>query len=322
VSSAAVTVPAIGAGPAGDGITGRRRALTYLGHAARIALGAVFLAAGALKIVDVAEFARQIAGYGLIGPRLAAVAAPVLIAVEIALAAALLAGCRTRAAAILTGLLLVLFIALEGWGIMQGRTESCGCFGAYVQRTPQEVILEDLLFTALAVMVVAFLGPWEARRRRLAATAVAAATVATLGLAIASPRLPIDPWVTGLAVGRSVEDLGLAARLPAEVQASGLVAILDLADPASKDAAAALNDLAATPGLPRVLALTPSTEEEHAAFLWQAYPAFEVLTADRPLLKRLYRRLPLYFLIRSGRVEAIYPGPRPPAADLLSSGPS
>ena len=306
----------------GGGITGRRRTLTWLGHAARIALGAVFLLAGALKIADVAEFARATAGYGLIGARPAAVVAPGLIALEIALAAALLAGYRTRAAAILTGVLLTVFIALEGWGIAQGRTESCGCFGAYVQRTPREVILEDLLFMALAAMVVAFLGAWESRRRRPARATVTIATVATLGLALASPRLPIDPWVTGLAVGRSVDDLGLAARLPSEVQARGLVAILDLADPISMDAAAALNDLAATPGLPRVLALTPSTEAEHAAFLFAVYPAFDVLTADRPLLKRLYRRLPLYFLLRSGRVEAVYPGPRPPAADLLSSGPS
>jgi len=299
-----------------------RPALTWLGHAARIALGAVFLAAGALKIVDVAEFARQTASYGLVGARLAGIIAPAMIACEIGLAVALLAGYRVRATAIVTGLLLIFFIALEGWGIVQGRTESCGCFGAYVQRTPQEVIMEDLLFTALAVLVVVFLGAWEPRRRRLAAGAVTVATVATLGLAVASPRLPIDPWVTSLAVGRTVEDLGLAGRIPAEAQASGLVAILDLADPASKDAAEALNELAATPGLPKVVALTPSSEEEHAAFLWQAYPAFDLLTADRPLLKRLYRRLPLYFLIRSGRVEAIYPGPRPPAADLLLSGAS
>jgi hypothetical protein len=100
------------------------------------------------------------------------------------------------------------------------------------------------------------------------------------------------------------------------------VATHDLTDPATKAPAAALNDLAAAPGLPKVLALTPSSEEEHAAFMWEAYPAFEVRTADRPLLKRLYRSLPLYFVIRSGRVVAIYPGPRPPAADLLLSGTS
>jgi len=299
-----------------------RSARTWLGHAARIALGGIFLAAGALKIVDVAEFARQTASYGLVGNRLAAILAPGLIALEIALAVALLAGWRLRPAAIATGLLLLFFIALEGWGIVQGRTESCGCFGAYVQRTPREVILEDLLFTALAVIVVFCLGAWEPRRPRRAATIVAVATVAALGLAIASPLLPIDPWVTGLAVGRTIEDLGLEGRIPAEAQENGLVAILDLVDPASKEAAEALNQLAATPGLPKVVALTPSSEAEHAAFMWQAYPAFDLLTADRPLLKKLYRRLPLYFLVRSGRVVAIYPGSRPPAADLLLSGAS
>jgi uncharacterized membrane protein YphA (DoxX/SURF4 family) len=320
--NAATDVPAIDAARSDGGRTGGGRALRYLGHAARLALGAVFLLAGALKIVDVADFARTTAGYGLIGARLATVVAPVLIAIEVALAAALLAGYRTRAAAALTGMLLVAFIALEGWGMAHGRTESCGCFGAYVQRTPLEVILEDLGFLALAALAIAFLGPWVARRRRAAAAAVVVAAVAALGLAIASPRLPIDPWVTRLAVGRTVEDLGLGGRLPAEVQENGFVAILDLTDPASKEASAALNDLAAAPGLPKVIALTPSSETEYAAFLWEAYPGFEVLTADPPLLKRLYRRLPLYFLVRSGRVAAIYRDARPPAADLLSSGAS
>lgn len=322
MSGDATNAPSPVAGPEARGHAGRRRLSSYLGHAARLALGAVFLLAGTLKIVDVAEFARATASYGLVGARLAAVAAPIMIAIEIALAVALLTGYRTRIAAALTGLLLVAFIALEGWGIAQGRTESCGCFGAYVQRTPVEVILEDLGFLALAVMVIVFLGSWVARRRAIAAGAVLSAAVAALALSIASPRLPIDPWVTRLAVGRSVDDLGLGARLPPDVQASGLVAILDLTDPVSREAAAALNELSAAPGLPKVVALTPSSEADHAAFLWEAYPAFEVLTADAPLLKRLYRRLPLYFLLRSGRVEAIYRDPRPPAADLLLSGAS
>ena len=318
----ATGAPAIDAARAADGRAGGRRVLTWVGHAARLALGAVFLLAGVLKMVDVADFARTTAGYGLIGAKLAVVAAPVMIAIEIALAVALLAGYRTRATAALTGMLLVAFVALEGWGMAHGRTESCGCFGAYVQRTPLEVILEDVGFLALAVMAIAFLGPWEARRRRYAAAAVLVATVAALGLALASPLLPIDPWVTRLAVGRTVEEMGIGSKLPPEVQENGFVALLDLTDPVSKEASAALNDLAAAPGLPKVIALTPSSETEYTAFLWEAYPGFDVVTADPPLLKRLYRRLPLYFRLRSGRVEAIYRDPRPPAANLLLSGAS
>lgn len=316
-----VAAPAL-PGAAGRDLPLSRRLLIWGAHGARIALGLVFLAAGVLKMVDVAEFARQIAGYGLVGPGFAAVAAPAMIALETTLAVALLAGFRTRLAAILIGVLLVCFIGLEAWSLAQGKTESCGCFGAYVQRTPAQVIAEDCLFLGLALATVFGLGAWESRRRGLGGAIVALSALVATGLAIASPHLPIDPWVTGLAPGKSVDDLGLAAKLDDAAAANGLVAILDLTDPVTREAAADLNALSAAPGAPRVLALTPSTEEEHAAFLWDSYPAFELKTADRPLLKRLYRRLPIYFRLQAGRVTAVYPGPRPPAADLLSSGPS
>jgi uncharacterized membrane protein YphA (DoxX/SURF4 family) len=303
-------------------LPGGRRLLTWGAHAARLALGLIFLAAGVLKMADVAEFAHQIAGYGLIAPRFAAMAAPAMIILETTLAVALLIGRRPRVAAILIGLLLIFFIGLEGWSLAQGKTESCGCFGAYVKRTPAQVIAEDCLFLGLAVVAALGLGAWESRRGRLTRTVMGVTVLLATGLTLASPRLPIDPWVTGLAVGKSVEDLGLAAKVDDAAAADGLVAILDLTDPVSKDAAVDLNALVAAPGGPHVIALTPSTEAEHAAFLWDSYPAFELKTADRPLLKRLYRRLPLYFRLQSGRVTAIYPGPRPPATDLLSSGPS
>ena len=298
------------------------RVLAWAGHAARIALGLVFALAGLLKIVDVAEFARQTATYGIVGPGAAAVAAPALIALELALAAALLAGYRTRLAAIATGLLLVIFIGLEAWGLSRGRTETCGCFGAYVQRTPLEVILEDILFLGLAVLTVVGLGGWVARRRGRSAAVVAFVAFLALGLAVASPHLPIDPWVTSLRIGASVEDLGLAARIPPEVRENGLVAILDLTDPAAREAAADLDRIAGTEGAPRVIGLTPSNEEQHAAFLWGTYPAFEIVVTDPPVLKRLYRRLPLYFVLHGGKVTAVFRDPRPPGPDLLSSGAS
>jgi uncharacterized membrane protein YphA (DoxX/SURF4 family) len=307
---------------AGPDLSRGRRLLTWGAHAARLALGFIFLAAGVLKMADVAEFAHQIAGYGLIAPRLAAIAAPAMIILETSLAVALLIGRRPRVAAILIGLLLIFFIGLEGWSLAQGKTESCGCFGAYVTRTPAQVIAEDFLFLGLAVITVVGLGAWESRRGRLTRTVMGITVLLATGLTFASPRLPIDPWVTGLSIGRSVQDLGLGGKIDAATAADGLVALLDLTDPVSKEAAVDLNALVAAPGVPHLVALTPSTEEEHAAFLWDSYPAFELKTADRPLLKRLYRRLPLYFRLQSGRVTAIYPGPRPPATDLLSSGPS
>jgi uncharacterized membrane protein YphA (DoxX/SURF4 family) len=296
-----------------------RRLLRIAGHLARIALGVIFVAAGVLKSLDVAEFARQTAGYGLIGEGLSSFAAPFLIALETTLGVALLAGWRPRIAALLTGMLLIFFITLEAWGMSKGHTESCGCFGAYVKRTPAQVIMEDLGFLALALLAMAGLGAWQARRAGRSAAVVAVAALLSLGFAVASPHLPIDPWVTTLRAGKPVQDLGIAARLPEEGPRGTLVALLDVTQRDAKDAAAALNAVALGPAGVKVIALTPSSEQEQAAFLWEASPAFEVVPVDRGLLKPLYRRLPVYFLVREGRVTRVFQGPRPPAPDLLSS---
>jgi len=298
-----------------------KRALRISAHVARLLLGVIFVAAGVLKSLDVAEFARQTAEYGVVGPGAAALLAPLLIAFETTLGIALLLGWRPRLAAALTGGLLLFFISLEAWGLSHGRTEACGCFGAYVKRTPQQVIAEDLGFLALAVLVFAGLGAWQSSRRRLTAVLTGAAAAVMLVFAVASPRLPIDFLVTSLKAGRTATDLGIASRLPEEGPQGTLVAILDVTDPVSKEATESLNALKERPEV-AVVALTPSSDQEQAAFLFQAYPAFDVIPVDRGLLKPLYRRLPIYFLVRGGRVERIFPGPRPPGADLLSSGAS
>jgi uncharacterized membrane protein YphA (DoxX/SURF4 family) len=297
------------------------RVLRLAGHAARLALGGIFVAAGCLKALDVTEFARQTASYGLIGAGTAAFLAPLLIALETTLGVALLAGWRPRLAAILVGMLLIFFIGLESWGISQGHTEACGCFGAYVKRTPLQVIFEDLGFLALAILAGVGLGAWRSGARRLVTATVAAAACLSLGFAIASPRLPIDDLVTHLNAGRSVADLGIASKLPDGGQSDTLVALLDMTDPSAKEAAADLNAIAGAPGAPKVIALTPSTDQEQAAFMWEAYPAFDVVPVDRGLLKPLYRSLPRFFLVRAGKVTRVFEGPRPPSPDLLSSPP-
>jgi uncharacterized membrane protein YphA (DoxX/SURF4 family) len=298
-----------------------KRALRITAHVARLLLGVIFVAAGVLKSLDVAEFARQTAEYGVVGPGAAALLAPLLIAFETTLGTALLLGWRPRLAAALTGGLLIVFISLEAWGLSHGRTEACGCFGAYVKRTPQQVIAEDLGFLALATLVFAGVGAWRPSRRRLTAVLTGGTAAVMLVFAVASPKLPIDSLVTSLKAGRTATDLGIASRLPQEGPQGTLVAILDVTDPVSKEATESLNALKERPEV-AVVALTPSSDQEQAAFLFQAYPAFDVIPVDRGLLKPLYRRLPIYFLVRGGRVERIFPGPRPPGADLLSSGAS
>ncbi|HET6278485.1 MAG TPA: DoxX family protein [Candidatus Polarisedimenticolia bacterium] len=295
------------------------RVLPWLGHVGRIVLGLVFLVAGLTKLVDPAEFGHQLAGYGIIGEQLATLAAPLLIAFETTLGIALLVGYRLRVGVLTASILLVLFIAVEAYGIAAGRTESCGCFGAYLQRTPGEVIVEDLLFLLLGVMAWFALPAWQPRRPRAAAGAVIIAALASVALAAASPHLPIDPYVTRLAVGRPIDTLQLPGDLPSLGEGRHLVALFEVTSPDAIDLAARLSDIATAPGAPGVLALSPSSDEDRTAFFWSAAPEFDVYSVDRPVLKRLYRRLPLFFAVDSGRIVGIGDDAGRVVEDLLSS---
>ncbi len=304
-------------------VTDRRRgpALVFkiAGHLARVALALIFLAAGILKAIDPDEFARQIAGYGIVGPELAHLGAPLLIALEFTLGIALIVGFRPRTTPIIVGVMLLAFIAIEGYGISQGRTEACGCFGAYVQRTPQQVILEDLLFIGLAVVSLWGLRGWSGPARRPATIAVVAGALLSLGFTVASPHLPLEPIVTSLTAGRSIDDLGIAASVPGLERGRHFVALIDVTDDASAETAARLDAIVQSPDAPRVIALTPATEEERLAFTLMTIPEFDLQNIDRPILKRLYRRLPRFFLVDAGKVVAVYDGGVPEPADLLSS---
>jgi len=289
-----------------------------VGHLARLFIALVLLTAGFLKAVDPAEFAHQMAGYGIIGRHVASLAAPLLITLEMTLGVALLLAWRARLAALIAAAMLVGFIAVEAYGLSIGRTESCGCFGAYVQRTPMQVIAEDLVFLAAALLTVWGSAPGRPRRR-LAGSIVAAAAVLSLGFTLAAPRLPIDDAVTRLAVGRTVDELGLSG-VPGDLtHGRHLVALLDIEDRAAEGIVERLNDLAGRPGAPGVVALTPAPREQVSAFFWVAAPTFDLHAVDRGVLKRLYRRLPRFFLLDGGRVARIYGEAVPPADDLLSS---
>jgi hypothetical protein len=272
--------------------------------------------AGALKAIDPAEFARQISEYGIIGRGLSQIGAPILIAFELTLAFALIAGVWPRGTALVACGLLAIFIVVEAYGLSQGRTEACGCFGAYVQRTPQQVIVEDLLFIGLALLSLWGLRGWRRGAGRLA---VIAGGLLALGFAIASPHLPIDSLVTGLTEGKSLEELGIAEIVPGLGEGRHLVALIDVADAAAGETAAHLDALALEPDAPGVIVLTPATEEERLAFTLLAFPQFDVYNVDRPVLKRLYRRLPRFFLLESGRVMALFDDAVPDLKDLLSS---
>lgn len=95
----------------------------------RVALGAMFVAAGALKIGHFDLFASQIAGFQILPHPLIAPLALLLPFVEVLLGAYLILGLFTRYAAAFAALQMWLFAAAIGSAVVRGISASCGCFG-------------------------------------------------------------------------------------------------------------------------------------------------------------------------------------------------
>ncbi|MFY1690450.1 MauE/DoxX family redox-associated membrane protein [Plantactinospora sp. WMMB782] len=102
----------------------------WLGLAARLGLAAVWLAAGASKVGDLAASGRAVNAYKIFPYDLAVVIGAALPFVELALGLILLVGLATRLAAGISATLLVIFIAgiVSAW--TRGLSIDCGCFGS------------------------------------------------------------------------------------------------------------------------------------------------------------------------------------------------
>jgi uncharacterized membrane protein YphA (DoxX/SURF4 family) len=98
-------------------------------HVARLLVGAVLLAAGALKAADPAQAVMATGAYGLVPPVAALAIGALLPGLEISVGAALVAGFFARSAAALALLLSAMFTFVTGWAHFRGLDIACGCFG-------------------------------------------------------------------------------------------------------------------------------------------------------------------------------------------------
>lgn len=94
----------------------------------RIALAALFIYGGVLKLIDPRAFARTISGYGLVPEIFLPVVAIGLPLIETIAGIGLLLDIRGSLAAIAS--LLGMFLLVLGYGISLNLDVDCGCFGA------------------------------------------------------------------------------------------------------------------------------------------------------------------------------------------------
>jgi uncharacterized membrane protein YphA (DoxX/SURF4 family) len=134
----------------------------------RIVLGAVFLYAGILKASDTTAFAGSIAAYRILpyfGNYLAAAVLPWL---EIICGVLLVTGWKARTAATVTVLMNLVFIVAMVSAIARGLEIECGCFKQGAKEPPLLAIGRDLLFIAMALLVL-----WQDWRRSITVTTLA-----------------------------------------------------------------------------------------------------------------------------------------------------
>lgn len=131
----------------------------YVGVLSRLVLAFVLGYAGIIKLFEPNGARDAIIAYRLGIPNdIAMILGYAVPAIEIALAILLLAGLFIRASAIVSGLLMVMFIVMITQVWARGYSIDCGCFGGGGDLDPEgknlrytQEILRDLLFAGIAV---------------------------------------------------------------------------------------------------------------------------------------------------------------------------
>ena len=106
-----------------------RRLLPWAGLLARLVVGGVWIAAGALKLPDPAESVRAVRAYRLLPEASVHAVGYGLPALEIIVGILLILGLGTRIVAAISAVLLTLFIIGIASAWARGLQIECGCFG-------------------------------------------------------------------------------------------------------------------------------------------------------------------------------------------------
>jgi uncharacterized membrane protein YphA (DoxX/SURF4 family) len=120
----------------------------------RVAIGGIFLVAGAAKVGHAAEFAVEIAGFRLLPPAVIGPMALGLPLLEIVLGACLVLGVFTRTVGWIAVAVFAVFDLAIASAVVRGMSISCGCFGPNdASVTTWGEVARDAIFVILALAV-------------------------------------------------------------------------------------------------------------------------------------------------------------------------
>ncbi len=129
----------------------------------RFCLGGIFIYAGSIKLLDPVTFAILIEAYGIVPEGLLLPVAVILPAVEVAAGIGLIFDLR-GSLEVITVLMLML-MAILGYGIWKGLDVDCGCFGAGDPEADAFHGLRTSLYRDLVMLAgIVFLFGWRRYR--------------------------------------------------------------------------------------------------------------------------------------------------------------
>lgn len=286
-----------------------------------VAVALIFIAASGIKAFDPAGFAEQIASYHILPGSLSLAAAWFFIIVEFTLAVALLAHVKPELFLPLMMILLAGFIGVTIYAMIHGIGGNCGCFGNVVHRTPQQVILEDvLMFAALLFAFIVLRNDRKRCRGVKAPIILAAAAMVIAGVTGFHDRFPVDTYVTELRVGRHFSSWPTENLFIDLNSGRRLVFLFTTGSKQIEQEIREMNAVAQTEGAPQTVGLIIDGSAGLNALVFQYGVSFPVGALEPRFAKNLYRSLPRAFILDQGVVKKVWNGIPSPAEARAAGG--
>jgi putative oxidoreductase len=280
------------------------RALRITARILQILVAAAFLLA-AVKALDINAFATEIRGYGIF-PDLSLFGAWFFVIVEVMLAMSLLVNAFPRTTALAMLVLLALFVAVTAYALAIGLQGSCGCFGNLVHRTPQQVIVEDVLMMCAMLFVLLVHVKQHITTAVWKMVLILLSGAAAAGLAIAAPHLPLDSYVTDLRVGKQFSSWPVEGLTRDLHSGTHFVFLFTSTSKTIETDVAMMNAVAQSEDIPSTIGLLTEGTAKVTEVMFQYGTAFPVGALEPKFARYLYRTLPRAFILRDGEVREVW----------------